>query len=204
MKKHFYLPQVLIAIVLLCGAGACRVGDMELQQNYHYHASVLDPNINMTTWDFMNSRNTAGEDSLFSIMLDAINYAGLKDLYRQDNGYTYFLLTDTSFTDPGQGYFHDHNIQSVEEMPVDSIKNLLLYHIVKGTYTSLDLTTTPQYVSTQYPADSVKMSLNHDGNFTVIINAFPGSKRQVSVVTSNLRPTNGVIHVLDRYAAYKL
>ena len=94
-------------------------------------------------------------------------------------------------------------------MKVGDIKTLLNSYIVKGRYHSLDLTTTPVKVETMNPDAIMYLSLRPQNNdaqnkFEVRINDVVNSGKVVSVVTSNLQPTNGIMHVVDAYPEYKL
>lgn len=202
-----YRSNIIVAITFVAVMAlitSCSLGGLDLQKSYKYEQGVLDPHLKMNTLEYMKSRNQPDGDSLFSIMLQAIQYTGLESKYEADGPFTYFLLTDTSFTDPNNGYLVDKGVQSITELPQDTVKALLLYHIIVGKYTSLDLKQDiPMDVQTLLDGDKGKMTLDRDDQYRIHVNSFSGSQRSVTTATTNLLPTNGVINVLDDYAAYR-
>ena len=73
--KKLNIKSLLIFFVIASGLSGC----YKLQTDYEYHKSVLDPHINMTAKDFMNSRGKAGvgTDTVFKLMQLGIEYAGI-------------------------------------------------------------------------------------------------------------------------------
>ena len=80
-------------------------------------------------------------------------------------------------------------------------------YIIKGCYHALDLSTTPLEVEILNPKTRMFLSLRPQASdvsdqYQVIINNVTGSGKVTNVVTSNLRPTNGVIHVVGDFPEY--
>ena len=97
--------------------------NLELQTNYDYQSEALDPHINMTAWEFMNSR-----PDIFSIMIDAVKYAGMEDVYSQtDSVMTYLFINNTGM----ESYVNARGLVSIRSADVNKIKKLLEYHIIK-------------------------------------------------------------------------
>ena len=100
--KKFTIPQITLVIISAFFMTSC----YKLQKDYQYKPSVLDPNINMTAKDFMNSRGKAGvgADTIFKWMQLGIDYAGIDSSEYQKPGRTYiFLHTNAIRTTSGSG-----------------------------------------------------------------------------------------------------
>lgn len=78
----------------------------KLQKDYNYIPVVLDPNINVTAKDFMNSRGKAGvgADTVFKWMQLGIEYAGIDTAEYKTSGRTYIFLHNSAIrTTTGSG-----------------------------------------------------------------------------------------------------
>lgn len=197
--KKFNLIFVLF-ILSMTGCG------LELQKDFEYESSVLDPHVNMTAWEYLQTR-----PDMFSIYSDAIEYAEMKDYFTQkEKKYTFLALSDVAL----KTYMMDRfpGAQKIEECDKETVKKMLLYHIVDGEYSSYgDLMVEPMFVLTllrgeeglmtmltrknPWQADAGKVVVNNTGS--------NGSSPMRLAVTSNIMPTNGVIHVFDSYCYYK-
>ncbi|NJO68882.1 MAG: fasciclin domain-containing protein [Bacteroidetes bacterium] len=106
-------------------------------------------------------------------------------MYPSAGTYTLFAPEDTYF----KAYLTSKKVASVNDIPVDELKNLLLYHCLDKKILSQDLTL--DIVS--YPSMLAKKSinLNRSTTFTVTVNAN-------RVIVSNLEPTNGAIFVIPK------
>lgn len=189
-------------------------GCLDIQGSYDYKPSVIDPNLGMSAWEFIELRTDT-----FSILKQAIEhvdqaYPGFKDLYTQDQRkYTYLFLDDAGFTGTG-GVFRNvgGGITSVDEMNPAVLRNILLYHIVDGFYHSHNregsLHFDPIHVITLLRSQDAIMTMkisneNSRVNFSrLIVNDTAGSSTPVMAATSNLIATNGAIHVFSRQIVY--
>ncbi len=196
------VSKISLAILLLFSMTSCEMG---LQEDHDYDSSVLDPNINMTAWEYFESRT-----DLFTIYMDAIEYAEMKDYFTQiDTKYTFLALTDkamSSFitTFPG--------VDSIGEVDKESVVNLIKYHIVDGEYSSYgQLDVEPMFVPTLRDGESGLMTMlvrknpwqNDAGKVVVNDSGSNSNSLMRSAVSSNIKPTNGVIHVFESYSYYK-
>ena len=101
MKKLniYQFSFILLAVLAMPGC-------YKLQKDYQYHAYTLDPNINMTAKDFMNSRGKAGvaADTIFKLMQLGIEYAGIDMAEYEKTGRTFIFLHNNSIrTTTGTG-----------------------------------------------------------------------------------------------------
>lgn len=200
MFKHIIRKLSLVAAVAL--TAGC--GDMALQTDADYDSSVLDPHIPMTAWEYFETRT-----DIFSDFIAAIEYAGLKEYYTQtEREYTYLALTNAAI----KTYAGNLGFNAITECPVEGVRDMLLYHIVDGFYSGYgELPVEPIFVLTllrgeqglmtlltrknPWMADAGKVVVNNTGS--------NGASPMRLAVSSNIMPTNGVIHVFDNYCYYK-
>lgn len=200
MFKHI-IHKLLLLLAVAAIAGC---DDMKLQTDADYDASVLDPHIDMTAWEYLESRS-----DIFSKFMTAVEAAGMKEYYTQtERAYTFLVLTDGAVNN----FVGALGCTTVEECPVEEVRNLILYHIVDGEYSSYgDLPVEPIFVLTlrrgeeglmtmltrknPWMADAGKVVVNNTGS--------NGSSPMRLAVSSNIMPTNGVVHVFDNYCYYK-
>ncbi len=200
MLKHI-IHKLLLLLAVAAIAGC---SDMKLQTDADYDASVLDPHIDMTAWEYLESR-----PDIFSKFMAAVEYADMKAYYTQnDRAYTFLVLTDGAVNN----FVGAQGCTTVEECPVEEVRDLIRYHIVDGEYSSYgDLPVEPIFVLTlrrgeqglmtmltrknPWMADAGKVVVNNTGS--------NGSSPMRLAVSSNIMPTNGVVHVFDNYCYYK-
>lgn len=200
MFKHI-IHKLLLLLAVAAIAGC---DDMKLQTDADYDASVLDPHIDMTAWEYLESRS-----DIFSKFMTAVETAGMKEYYTQtERAYTFLVLTDGAVNN----FVSALGCTTVEECPVEEVRNLILYHIVDGEYSSYgDLPVEPIFVLTlrrgeeglmtmltrknPWMADAGKVVVNNTGS--------NGSSPMRLAVSSNIMPTNGVVHVFENYCYYK-
>lgn len=189
-----------LALLLLTGC------NLDLQRNADYESSVEDPHINMTAWEFLQSRQ-----DLFSELTQAIEHTGLKDYYTQtDNRYTFLALNNVAMQSYRESVFPGK--ASITDCDKETVKNMLLYHIVDGEYSSYgQLKVEAMFVLTLLPGEKGLMTMNVWKNpwqaavGKIIVNetGSNGKSPQRTAKTSNIMPTNGVIHIFDKYCYYQ-
>jgi len=83
------------------------------------------------------------------------------------------------------------------------VKELLLYHIVKGAYTWGNLPASPTWFDTYATADTAKVNLYllKDRNANIVFNNFAGHyKTEIKARTTNLKTSDGsYMHVLESW-----
>lgn len=201
MYRQIIKRAALLLTVVL--AGAC--SDMKLQTDADYDATVLDPHIAMTAWEYFESRS-----DIFSDFMTAIEYAGMKDYYTQtDREYTFLALTNTAI----KAFVNSYSDKStITECPKEDVQNLLRYHIVDGFYSAYgELPVEAIYVLTLRRGEEGLMTMLTRKNpwmadaGSIIVNdtGTNGNSPMRQAVSSNIMPTNGVIHVFNSYCYYK-
>ena len=73
MFSHIIRSLSLFAVLVAVGCG-----DMKLQTDADFDASVLDPHIDMTAWEYLETRS-----DIFSKFMTAIELADMKEYYTQ-------------------------------------------------------------------------------------------------------------------------
>ncbi|WP_343700426.1 fasciclin domain-containing protein [Chitinophaga sp.] len=199
-----------ITAFLLCLCCSCNLAGLGLQEDYDFKPSIPDPAVKMTAWEFINQPRA---DTLFVKMLAGIRYAGLEEEYSKP-GRTFILLTNKAIYEKSAAgvelatsYFVKNKVNGKpatrwEDYPVQQVRNLFLYHIMEGEYSYHNINTDTTVVNTLLPGTNVKFRILDYNDSKLTFNDFPGTKKGVQARTSNIRPLNGVIHVVDLYLEY--
>ena len=124
----------------------------------------------------------------FSILVDALTRANLAETLEQEGPYTVFAPTNDAF----MNFLDANGFESLDDVPVATLTQVLLNHVVSGTNLSSGLTT--GYVKTLATG-----SASSTNTLSMFINTASGVRLNgVSSVTSaDIIADNGVIHVVD-------
>jgi uncharacterized surface protein with fasciclin (FAS1) repeats len=122
----------------------------------------------------------------FSILVEALEIAGLDGAIASGGPYTVFAPTNAAFVD----LLGELEFGSLQEIPVSVLTQVLLYHVVEGRVYSSDL------------SDGPVPTLN-GGTFEVNTSAltltdFYGRKANLIPSLLDVQATNGVVHVIDK------
>ena len=122
-----------------------------------------------------------------SILADALQRADLATTLNGDGPFTVLAPTNAAFT----ALLNTLGASSLNDIPVDQLRNILLNHVISGTVRSGDITT--GYVTTLAtgPNDS-PISLYADKTSGVKFNG------TANVTTADIIGSNGVVHVIDQ------
>ena len=201
MKKTL-LYKALLACWAILVLASC---DLDLQKNYDYESSVADPHVKVTAWEFFQNHKET-----FSELIKAIEYTGLQDYYTQtESMYTYLALNNTAMANYRENVFP--GTASITECDKETVKNMLLYHIVDGEYSSYgQLQVEAMFVLTMLSGENGLMTMSVWKNpwqaavGKVLVNetGSNGHSPQRKAKTSNILPTNGVIHIFENYCKY--
>lgn len=173
--KIFFFSFVLIALATQC----------EIQDDFEYQYSNSTGELGVSAWEFIQN-----QDSL-SLMEEAISTAGMESYYSGTTEYTFIVSRNSGWRE----YLEDNNYSSISEIPEDVIKSVIGYHIVKATILFSD----PDLLESNNPIayetiSGATMYLSHDSSYRGLINEDTNTSWRI--LTSNLQPTNGVIHIL--------
>ncbi|MDX9942307.1 MAG: fasciclin domain-containing protein [Bacteroidales bacterium] len=121
----------------------------------------------------------------FSILVDAVIAADLTEVLATGGPFTVFAPTNAAFV----ALLGELGFNSLDEIPVEVLTQVLLYHVVEGRFFSSDL------VSGTVPTLNGTFEVN-TSNFTIT----DANERESNIDTSliNIQATNGVVHVIDR------
>ena len=212
------IKTAVLGLLCCIAMTGCEVFGLEFQQpyKYDYEAGMPSNKIEMTTYEFIQSR-----PDIFSLLLEAIDYAGMKSDFEQQH-MTYLLPTNkalSSDTSSDLSYFQTHGVEYFDEelgematyaptsmtfYPKQQVIDFLQYHIVKGEYTHTNFPAEPTWFETCAPADTayVNIYILKDRNPNTTFNNFDGHyKSTIKPRTGNLYATgnSSYMHVLDSW-----
>ena len=121
----------------------------------------------------------------FTVLLAALETAGLVDALNGEGPFTVFAPTDAAFA----ALLEDLGITAEELLANPDLGNILLYHVVSGEFLAADvIELAPVDVPTLYEENTVSIAVV-DGS--VMINDV------ATVISPDVMASNGVIHVID-------
>lgn len=140
------------------------------------------------TYENNSIASIASNNPNFSILVAALNRADLVQTLDQTGPYTVFAPTNDAFIQ----FLADNNFETLDDVPVTTLKEVLLNHVVSGTNLSTSLTT--GYVKTL-----AKGSASSTNTLSMFVNTASGVQLNgiANVTTADITASNGVIHVVD-------
>ncbi|WOD44007.1 fasciclin domain-containing protein [Hwangdonia lutea] len=122
-----------------------------------------------------------------SNLVAALQRADLVSTLNGSGQFTVFAPTNAAFSK----FLTDNGFASLDDVPTDVLKQVLLNHVISGEVKSGDLTT--GYGTT------LATEASTDNNLSIYINTNSGVKLNgiSDVVTADIDATNGVIHIVD-------
>ncbi len=135
----------------------------------------------------------ASANADLSVLVDALDRAGLTATLDGSGSFTVFAPTNQAFT----AFLQQKGFANLQAVPVPVLKEILLNHVVSGTATSSSLTT--GYVKTM-----AKGSASATNTLSMYINTANGvvinggvSNGGATVTTADVMASNGVVHVVN-------
>jgi len=130
----------------------------------------------------------ASRNPNLTTLVAALDRADLVQTLDQNGPFTVFAPTNAAFND----FLADNGFTSLNDIPVDVLKEVLLNHVVNGTNLSTSL-------STGYVKTLGKGSASSSNTLSMFINTASGVRLNgvSSVTTADIVASNGVIHVVD-------
>jgi uncharacterized surface protein with fasciclin (FAS1) repeats len=176
MRKRISILRIM-TILLLFGIISC-------QEQFEYEYSEQPtPVLGVDMVTYFN--NNPGK---YSQLSEAITRAGLTEMLRTET-ITFFAPENRAF----DRYFNSNkNYNSVEDIPVEELKNILLHHMLPGKYLVFDFTEEQKQYTPFYGND---LTINYQNSpmnnrlYRIFVN-------KIQVKISNMEPTNGAIHVI--------
>lgn len=130
----------------------------------------------------------ASRTSNLSTLVAALNKAGLAATLKGTGPYTVFAPTNDAFDD----FLAENGYDNLDAVPVATLKEILLNHVVSGENTSSSL-------STGYVKTLSKGSASSTNTLSMFINTASGVKINgiSNVTTADVDASNGVVHIVD-------
>lgn len=146
----------------------------------------------------------------FSILTEALVKADLVSALQGDGPFTVFAPTNSAFN----MLFNDLGVNGVEDLSAETLRPILLYHVVAAETQSTDITTGYYESLNTNSADnkSVKLYIQADNQKAALTRGSDAQTGEIksklaqsvminggtSVVTADVQATNGVIHIIDK------
>ncbi|MCH7412095.1 DNRLRE domain-containing protein [Belliella sp. R4-6] len=181
IKSNKIITSLAISLVGISMFFSCVI-----QDNFDYQESGVTGELGVSALEFFQTNDS------FSMLRNAIELTGLEAVYGGGEIRTFIAPTNAAFN----AYLQSNGYGSLSEVPVPILRNVLRYHIVKARVIFTDPELFESNRPLPYETESGQtMFLSHNANFIGLINQ--NTSRQWEIATSNLEPTNGVIHVVN-------
>ena len=140
--------------------------------------------------DKMDSKNivqVASSNADFSILVQALDKAGLVSTLEGAGPFTVFAPTNAAFNT----LFTQLGVSGISELSAEALRPILLNHVISGSVKAMDITTGyAETFNNSAPGENkVKVFINKGSDVMI-----DGSK----VVTADVMASNGVIHAIDK------
>lgn len=157
----------------------------EIQEDFSYEYSNSNAPLGVNAWEFIQKH-----DSL-NLLEEAIKLTNTQSLYESSSTRTFIAPTNEAFKD----YLNDNSYQDLSEVPVPILRNAIKYHIVNARVSFDDPDISERNNPLPYMSENGQtLFLSRTSGYTGLINE--GTNKQWEIVTSNLKATNGIIHVV--------
>ncbi|MDX2147806.1 MAG: fasciclin domain-containing protein [Planctomycetota bacterium] len=141
--------------------------------------SMKDGRATAATGDVIDVAKSAGS---FSTLLAALEASDLLQSLRAQGPFTVFAPTDEAFAKLGK-----HRIEELlKPENKEALRTILLYHVVPGSVASSTIVSSPQNVAT---ANGQRLKTSFSAGTLIVGSA--------SVLQTDIRASNGIIHVID-------
>ncbi len=172
MKIYSKLTKFAVVAFLTMGLLGCNNNDDD----------GTDPVIETNTIaDFVASNDN------YSSLAAALDAAGLTATLDGSAKYTVFAPNNAAFS----AFLAANNFDSLQDVPVDLLKQVLLNHVQTGEIRSQDLSTGYITSMAKGPASDANLSMYISVGDAVMINGV------ATVTTANIEADNGIIHAVD-------
>lgn len=177
-------------------------GCLGIPEDYEYTPANKSNVVDMTVWDFIKSR-----PDVFSEFTAVIRESGIDTTlyFSTSTKYTYLLLNNSAMGSLTAV------LGAITPANKTRWENMLKYHIIDGYYHGLGVLNfdpTPVVTLWRSPDAYMTLQLENRNSFNysrLIVNGLDPAWQNLTnsfkyAVTSNLMCTNGICHVLNRYA----
>lgn len=179
------LDAVLLPPDIAEALGVAMAEDMEEETTTTTEATTTTTEAMQPTIAEIVGELAAGNPAEFTVLLAALETAGLVDALNGEGPFTVFAPTDAAFG----ALLEELGVTAEELLANPDLANILLYHVVSGGFLAADvIELAPIDVPTLYEENAISIAIV-DGS--VVINGV------ATVVTPDVMASNGVVHVID-------
>jgi len=179
------LDAVLLPPDIAEALGVAMAEDMEEETTTTTEATTTTTEAMQPTIAEIVVELAAGNPAEFTVLLAALETAGLVDALNGEGPFTVFAPTDAAFG----ALLEELGVTAEELLANPDLANILLYHVVSGGFLAADvIELAPIDVPTLYEENAISIAIV-DGS--VVINGV------ATVVTPDVMASNGVVHVID-------
>lgn len=166
------LPKNVVMLFIIAGLVSCNNNDDA--------GDVIMPG--NTIADFVKN------DDNYSTLQAALEITGLTETLDGSANFTFFAPDNASFN----AFLSENGFESLDEVPVETLKQILMYHVQEGKIMSSDLTTgyIPSMATGSASEEPLSMYINADDG--VMINGV------AEVTSADIEVDNGIIHAVDK------
>ena len=133
-----------------------------------------------------NVVEVAASAGQFTILIEAATKAGLADYLSNTDGITVFAPTDAAF----KSLLTDLGAKSLNDIPVEQLTNILLYHVIGSKAMSSSLKSGYFPTLSKSAGNSISMYISVEGGVSI--------NKNTKVTSVDIAAKNGVIHVVDK------
>lgn len=217
MKR--YILYLLVMVLSALSLTSCELFGLDLQRSYEYDAEkgLYDNQLKMNAWEFIHNRR-----DIFSSLIDAVAYAEIDTTIFNRPNQTLLLVTNAGLTTAADSYWLRHKLDldgdsifettpiSWDVYPKEQVRDLILYHIVKGAFSYNELVDATKGTMSFFPTNStradgfVALEVKKEAALSIYFNNFASHYTvNLKARTNNLQVPNGTyIHVMDKYLEY--
>lgn len=201
-----YVNGILLAIVMAFSSSC----DLQLQEQFEFEDDIPElARFDMTVMEWLDQN----PQDQFTYMLEAIERAGLRDLYdNADDNRTFLLLRNDAWTESNEILSSVAGDASypLDSIPVATLRHILKYHIVDAYVDqgpSLLTVDAPYGFQTLIEGDSGRIYFSRNYSQNLSVNSagslLPGDKKNTGVSLHNYIFKNGVAHQLNAHVRYQ-
>lgn len=162
-----------------------------LSQCELYELPEAEPYIgefDMTMMEWLPTHVHADGSNDFTMLIEALEITGLDELLASESvEYTLFAPGNISW----KLFLRDHDYETMQDVPVDELRDILLYNMMDGKHLRQDFTVNAEQYPTKLADHFLTISyvdFNTSGRYyDMVVNTR-------KVATQNIQFTNGVIH----------
>nr|WP_299344373.1 fasciclin domain-containing protein [Allomuricauda sp.] len=200
-KNSFKIIRLAALAIGIVFFNSC---DLELQEDYDFDDSATVfpefPPFEVSLYQFMT------EQADFVLMVEAIDRAGLQNAFNEGaDDKTVLMLRQEAMEE----FLEDQGVTTVAEVPVETLRNLLNYHIITTRFTQNDLNSQEDVqFQTRIEGPNGRINVWKWRRFMEIrINQngspdLPGTAKGANVFLHNYQFTNGVGHQMNGYVQW--